>query len=796
MGQTMINCNQCGAENDADSNFCQDCGEVLQARSPNAMQPVPASASGPILREPDSKVTVANELVPSLLHNSQQHQENNSAVRSHERSKPGEAAIRESETETLREAWKTVPESELDLVGKGWKRFDEGDFAGALNLATQATQLDSQNHHAWALLGWANHRWGENEQAIACTKRAIQLRPNDPAGYADLGAIYENLKQWSDALREFRRASQIEPERVLHRAKVGWTLYAMGDLDEAISVLEQCADEAPDNEQVKFYLACAYLTAADRGWVEVASDNEFGCPAGRYPTSRAQISEAQTWISKAERLNCGQGDAFQESIRELKPYRELKAVIARALKREFHGSIITPIFGGLMWTFFYGLGLILAPLYFYVSRPPGYLINKENFSKNETADDAAKHESGFGRIGAYALWGVFLPVLVVRNYLRNFTGEQKELTTNGEIPHAGAARVVDSIGKNVQPVSTEGLSQGQSVTTSAMQVTATAATTAGVLQDNQVVPSASAAMPAPASAAEAKLVNTASSNKMPLLIGGGVAAVALLIGGGLYYNKSHKEDQLRAELEQKTQQLRASEEKARAAEENRRREAEKTRIARNDATRAPAQAQPQVAVQESTGVAGDRVDAPAARVGDTYTYETIDHIDPKLNNVTSREIVSVSPQEVTVKFVNAKTGYTRFLTYDTNLGLLGSRFGNNEGSDYRPALKYFSFPIRPGDTWNSSSTETNLKTGKTRIHTLRGRIEGLETVTVPAGTFRAFKITIDSEMREDSKVIAGRDVSWYTPDVKRTVKSELESKESETGKTGRRTVSLTSYSLR
>ena len=201
------------------------------------------------------------------------------------------------------------------------------------------------------------------------------------------------------------------------------------------------------------------------------------------------------------------------------------------------------------------------------------------------------------------------------------------------------------------------------------------------------------------------------------------------------------------------------------------------------------------AAARQTAALGNRVVAPTGSVGDTYTYETIDHVEPKLSNVTTREIVAIGPFDVTMKFVNSKSGYSRLLTFDRDLGLMSTRYGTNEGADYSPAIKYFAFPLQAGDNWNAAATETNIKTGKIRMHKLTARVEGYEAVTVPAGNYRALKVVIESTVEDDTGINTGRDISWYVPEVRRTVRSELESRDA-TGKTGRRTVSLTAFSLR
>lgn len=196
----------------------------------------------------------------------------------------------------------------------------------------------------------------------------------------------------------------------------------------------------------------------------------------------------------------------------------------------------------------------------------------------------------------------------------------------------------------------------------------------------------------------------------------------------------------------------------------------------------------------ATARIGDMYQQPRIRVGDRHAFETIDMLDSRLNNVVAREVVSISGDEVIMKFVNQKSSYERLLTYNRDLGLVRSRYGKGDGVDYSPAIKYIQVPGRIGDTWISKSTETNIKTGKSRVHVIRARIDGKESVTVPAGTFEAFRIVINSEVEEDGKVTSGQDTSWFSPQAGRSVKSELRSTDA-TGKAGHRVVQLVSYSL-
>ena len=107
----------------------------------------------------------------------------------------------------------------------------------------------------------------------------------------------------------------------------------------------------------------------------------------------------------------------------------------------------------------------------------------------------------------------------------------------------------------------------------------------------------------------------------------------------------------------------------------------------------------------------EQVLQPRIRVGDRHTFETIDMVDSRLNNVVAREVVSISGDEVTMKFVNQKSSYERLLTYNRDLGLLRSRSGQGDGTNYSPAINYVQVPGRIGESWVSRSSTATPRLG-------------------------------------------------------------------------------------
>jgi len=70
-----------------------------------------------------------------------------------------------------------------------------------------------------------------------------------------------------------------------------------------------------------------------------------------------------------------------------------------------------------------------------------------------------------------------------------------------------------------------------------------------------------------------------------------------------------------------------------------------------------------------------------------------------------------------------------------------------------------------------------------REHTLNAVVGDWETITVPAGTFKAIKITTNTEVVDTAtgEKKSGVDTSWYSPDAKKTVKTVATSKKADGG---------------
>lgn len=724
----------------------------------------------------------------------------------------------------------------LELLQQAWRELERGNIPEAMVLAGKALTLDPGSWEVYFALGVANFRWNDLDEAMSCLRSAARLNPKSADVFAGIGEIYERQERWKDAYEQYRRAATIEPDVLAHQISMGLICVKAGVPDEGIEILRACQAKDPDDPGLNWVLGVALAESARLGWTYVP-DGHPRVSEGWYAMSRAEALQGVEKLNEAHSLKIEDAELVQELA-------EVRADVEKNVKRKFIGNWVLLGLISVVGLFTFNsnvtfalLLFLFAAVYYAANLAPQYAINarvlKGESAIKQNFFEKLEGANGWVQLFVYTALIGLLPLFTLYWGIRNWTGLNAPLgkvVDDIRAKHSPAPAVAagDSPSEEVQPqpiaqpsassapgpaaagfdLDTGGTAQARAATPVAKMATAQA-----------MLGKASEATAAAGKAATAglpiatKVLNAFSlANKTMTMVTIGVVVLVVALGV-LYFGRSRNEEQLRAELEQKAAQLRVAEERANtAAEESRRQEVvrqqERDRIARAEADAAAARAQQQTApAPEPSAIpatplspptaalpSGDQILQPRIRIGDRHTFETIDMVDSRLNNVVAREVLSISGDEVTMKFVNQKSSYERLLTYTRDLGLLRSRSGAQDGSNYSPAIKYVQVPGRIGESWESRSTETNIKTGKTRLHVVRARIEGKETVTVPAGSFEAFRIVLNSEVQDDGKVSTGQDISWFSPQVGRSVKSELRSRDA-TGKEGHRVVQLVSYSL-
>jgi hypothetical protein len=85
------------------------------------------------------------------------------------------------------------------------------------------------------------------------------------------------------------------------------------------------------------------------------------------------------------------------------------------------------------------------------------------------------------------------------------------------------------------------------------------------------------------------------------------------------------------------------------------------------------------------------------------------------------------------------------------------------GPDDKPIMSFdppigFNFPLEVGKTWTKSYRVTVHPTKQTMSFDSTWKVEAYEDVTLPAGTFKAFKVSYSGTLGEESMM-------WYIPEL-------------------------------
>ncbi len=69
--------------------------------------------------------------------------------------------------------------------------------------------------------------------------------------YLQRGYEYMQQRKWPEAIAEFRRAVELNPDLAIAHAALGWAYYRTGQPDLALQEGEEVLRLEPDNEQVR-----------------------------------------------------------------------------------------------------------------------------------------------------------------------------------------------------------------------------------------------------------------------------------------------------------------------------------------------------------------------------------------------------------------------------------------------------------------------------------------------------------------------------------------------------------------
>lgn len=161
---------------------------------------------------------------------------------------------------------------------KGGMALKTQEYDRAVTNFQAALRLDSLNLAALRSLGTALAAQGRNAQAKVYLEKANRLRPNDPDICNNLGVIFSNLDNSTEAIRYFEAAVAVDSSSAIYLTSLGIENLKIGRVQKALPILQKAHALTPKNPLPLFSIGSCF--AADRKYDSAAVYFERSIAAG------------------------------------------------------------------------------------------------------------------------------------------------------------------------------------------------------------------------------------------------------------------------------------------------------------------------------------------------------------------------------------------------------------------------------------------------------------------------------------------------------------------------------------
>ena len=116
----------------------------------------------------------------------------------------------------------------------------------AVDLISQAIQINDTAPNFYNSLGNALSDQGKLEEALACYRQVLALDPNFAEAYRNLGVVFKNQGLLDEALEHYQRAIDLQPDLVDAHTSLGVVFLEQGLLTKAVESCERAFALNPD----------------------------------------------------------------------------------------------------------------------------------------------------------------------------------------------------------------------------------------------------------------------------------------------------------------------------------------------------------------------------------------------------------------------------------------------------------------------------------------------------------------------------------------------------------------------
>ena len=160
------------------------------------------------------------------------------------------------------------PEILQTLKNKGIELLKEKNWSQATECLTEIVKHDPANAPGWSNLGSALRHRGKFEAAACCSKRALQISPQDPAFLANYGNVLVDINRVDESNKIYEQALRLKPGDQSMRYNYALGLREANRLQEAVNIFEDLFKKEPGNVEIVWDAAMALLAGGNfkNGW--------------------------------------------------------------------------------------------------------------------------------------------------------------------------------------------------------------------------------------------------------------------------------------------------------------------------------------------------------------------------------------------------------------------------------------------------------------------------------------------------------------------------------------------------
>jgi tetratricopeptide (TPR) repeat protein len=174
---------------------------------------------------------------------------------------------------TVSVAQMKVPEKARDAFKKAEKALAKHDIDEANKQCARALELFPKFPQALTLRGVLKLDGGQAEQALADLERAVEIDSGYAMGEIVLGATYNNLSRFNDAIRVLDRGVALAPASWQGYFELGRAYLGKSDFKAALRQLDKAAGLAP-HDYAPLHLVRANLHLAQKNYPEAMNELE------------------------------------------------------------------------------------------------------------------------------------------------------------------------------------------------------------------------------------------------------------------------------------------------------------------------------------------------------------------------------------------------------------------------------------------------------------------------------------------------------------------------------------------